>query len=832
MLRAVVILLRSNFKRKTMTITTDILARRFTMTLLALITTVGMAFGQATLSGNGTSASPFLINDAADWETFTSIINNGENSNAYYELNADINLGSVDSPLTTLVGTDDNKFKGTFNGNFHTLNIYMDRDENYAAPFGVTSGAIIKNLTVTGDIKTNHKFAGGFIAYANNTDGKATQIINCISSIHISIHDIVTVIQGKPDDCTHGGFVGQCEKGNIEFENCIFDGWIKEIDSPKKANKCTGFVAWVNDRVKYTNCIMAGEIDVKPNDSKLNNSMATFHRLKSANNATFDDNTYYINDYTYTGLVVKGKSALKDVPENTISRQFITSEGEYRYVPGASLHNDTITFFGRDYSDNTGYSYNLVSGNDGINYIYKDDSNSAVKFVERYNLEVSGNWNVDTIWKYNMLPKVGSYVTLNYAVTIPEGYSANVNNIAMGSKASIEVEAGAQFLCGNSVEAKIHKNVVGATAKDKVWNTLASPVNGLAFEEVHNLTDESIIHNIYRYNGTTRTWEEYRDPSNLYNSFENGRGYIYRSTYDGDMSFIGSTNEEVKYTVTCNNNLGDLAGGNLLGNPYSHNIYKGVAFSDDKLKSKYCILTPKGEWNICDDNTAIAPCTAFAVQAKEAHDLVIKNIADAPKAQRVNNDNIWFTVSNNKYTDVACIEFKDGKGFNKINHVNEQAPMLYINYDGSNYASANVSEKTQSISLCFKTKALSSYTLNMKANGNFSYLHLIDRLTGEDVDMLVDNTYSFIGTEKDYADRFIVRLSYNSSSVENDVFAWQNGNDVIVNGNGELQVFDITGRMVMNTMVNGIQTVNVPSENVYIFRMLGEDIKTQKIVVR
>ena len=94
------------------------------MTLLALITTVGMAFGQAKLSGNGTSASPFLINDAADWETFTSIINNGENSNAYYELNADINLGSVDSPLTTLVGTDDNKFKGTFNGNFHTLNSY------------------------------------------------------------------------------------------------------------------------------------------------------------------------------------------------------------------------------------------------------------------------------------------------------------------------------------------------------------------------------------------------------------------------------------------------------------------------------------------------------------------------------------------------------------------------------------------------------------------------------------------------------------------------------------------------------------------------------------
>ena len=801
------------------------------MTLLALITTVGMAFGQAKLSGNGTSASPFLINDAADWETFTSIINNGENSNAYYQLNADINLGSVDSPLTTLVGTDDNKFKGTFDGNFHTLNIYMDRDENYAAPFGVTSGATIKNLTVTGDIKTDHKFAGGFIAYANNTDGIATKIINCISSIHISIHDIVTVIQGKPNDCTHGGFVGQCEKGNIEFENCIFDGWIKEINSPKKANKCTGFVAWVNDRVKYTNCIMAGEIDVKPNDDKLNNSMATFHRLKQANNATFDNNTYYINDYTYKGLTASGKQALKDVPENMISRQFVTSDGEYRYVPGALLHNDTITFYDRNYSDNTEYSFDIVRGVDGINYVYSNN-NSVVKFVERYELQETGKWSDSNNWKYNYIPTDGSYVTLKDAVTIPEGYCAIVNNIAMGSKASIKVEAGAQFLCGNSVEATIHKNVLNSTEKEHVWNTLASPVDSLAFEEVANLTDENIKHNIYRYDETTRTWEEYRDPSNIFNIFENGRGYIYRSTYGGDMSFFGNTNEEVTYKLTYSEKGHGI---NLLGNPYPHDIYKGVAFSNENLKSKYCVLSPDGEWNLRTDNTPISSCIAFAVQANEAHDLVIKNTADAPKAQRVNNDNIWFTVSNNKYTDVACIEFNDGEGFNKINHVNEQAPMLYINYDGSNYASANVSENTKSISLCFQTSLMSNYTLNVKANGNFSYLHLIDKLTGNDIDLLVDDEYSFIGTSNDMTDRFIVKFSYaTGNDYENDIFAWQNGNDVIVNGEGELQVFDVTGRMTMSTMVNGVATINAPSHGVYIFRIMERcgDFKTQKIVVK
>ena len=70
-----------------------------------------------------------------------------------------------------------------------------------------------------------------------------------------------------------------------------------------------------------------------------------------------------------------------------------------------------------------------------------------------------------------------------------------------------------------------------------------------------------------------------------------------------------------------------------------------------------------------------------------------------------------------------------------------------------------------------------------------------------------------------------------NAQVETDgVFAYQSGSDIIVSGEGELQVFDVMGRMVMNQYINGVQTVEKPSiTGVYIFRL---NEKSQKIVVR
>lgn len=814
-----------NTNELTMKKTTDNVARRFVLTLLAVLTTT-IAFAQ--LGGNGTVNEPYLINNAEDWTTFTNMINDGTETTAYYKLTNDIILGTPDEPITMVVGTDSKNFKGTFNGDFHTIYLNMSRVENYAAPFGVTCGATISNLHVDGTIVTDHKFAAGIVAYSNNDSNKTTRLVNCISSVYINCDNIVTVNASKPDDCTHGGLVGQNEKGNLYLENCIFDGTIRDSKQTKKSNKCTGFVAWVNGTVTYKDCIMAGTIDVKPNDNSLTNSMATFHRMANNAKVKYEGVSYYINDYTYPGMAEQGVQAPSDVPENAISRQF-SANNKYYYVSGAVFAKGAIDFLGWRYDTDNGYTYNLEGGSDGINYVY-EKSGYTTTFAERYALQTAGDWDIAKNWKYELIPTKGADVVIAADVTIPSDYNAKVDDIIVSGKASITIDNGAQFISKNAIEAVVYKTVLPSDFESKhAWNTIASPIVGQAFSEVEGLTSGTTAHNIYKYDETVPMWVEYRDNNNGFDVFESGRGYIYRTTFEGDIRYAGTINvEDVNYSLTNTNDHGF----NLVGNPFTHDIYKGVAFSNTNLVEGYCVLESTGTWTYKEDDIAIPSGIAFMVLANDDVDITIKNTDEKPVLYSKSSDNnVWFTVNNDEYTDVACIKFKDGEGFSKLAHYNTNAPMLYINYNGEHYAAANVQSGVKTAALCFKSQSTGKYTLNIDVNGDFSYLHLIDRLTGKDVDLLIDDEYTFISTSNDNAERFIVEFDYagNEGITDNDNFAWQNGSNIVVNGEGELQMYDMMGRMVMTQHINGVQTVNVSSEGVYILKL---NEKVQKIFVK
>ena len=192
-------------------------------------------------------------------------------------------------------------------------------------------------------------------------------------------------------------------------------------------------------------------------------------------------------------------------------------------------------------------------------------------------------------------------------------------------------------------------------------------------------------------------------------------------------------------------------------------------------------------------------------------------------------NSVMFAVANEQFKDVAYAMFSDGVGLNKIEHYNPEIQMLYINRGDDNYAIAMMAKGTQSFNLNFKAMTTGKYTLSYKADGSLNYLHVIDRLTGKDVDMLLEGEYSFIASSKDKENRFIVRLNYSESSDISETFAYQSGNDIIVSGEGELQVFDVTGRLVATQQVTGIKTVAKPSPSgVYIFRL---NEKVQKIVI-
>lgn len=396
------------------------------------------------------------------------------------------------------------------------------------------------------------------------------------------------------------------------------------------------------------------------------------------------------------------------------------------------------------------------------------------------------------------------------------------------------VEDGGQLVfSGTGVQATMKKSTAHASAKDVAtdWYTIASPLAAnVLTNAVGNLTNGT--YDLYRYNEAAVMWENAKDTehSGGFNELTVGRGYLYWNGSGSDITFAGELrNTDVAYTLKADG-AGNYKGFNLIGNPFSQNITMSN-ITEVTLSGGY-VLTQAGGWGASIDE--IAPCQGFLVQVEAETDITITKPTSSSKS-RANRDYIALTVANSEYEDVTYALFSDGMGLSKINHRNADIPMVYIPQDGQNYAIATMDDNTQAFELNFKAMTTGQYTLSYKAEGKYSYLHVIDRLTGEDIDMLLDGKYSFIGSPRDNEARFIVKLSYNANIDEievNDNFAYQNGSDIIVNGNGELQVFDVTGRMVMNTKINGIQTVNVPATGMYIFRMVGESVQTQKIVVR
>ena len=141
---------------------------------------------------------------------------------------------------------------------------------------------------------------------------------------------------------------------------------------------------------------------------------------------------------------------------------------------------------------------------------------------------------------------------------------------------------------------------------------------------------------------------------------------------------------------------------------------------------------------------------------------------------------------------------------------------------------------------CSATKLVNSRTLEATASAlaisfetkdlDLSYLRLIDRFTGENIDLLLDNEYSFIASNNDSESRFILSFGPSTGSSTDSNFAFQNGDEIIVSGEGELQMFDVTGRMIATQRVDGVETIAKPSQTgVYIMKL---NDNTQKIVVR
>lgn len=119
--------------------------------------------------------------------------------------------------------------------------------------------------------------------------------------------------------------------------------------------------------------------------------------------------------------------------------------------------------------------------------------------------------------------------------------------------------------------------------------------------------------------------------------------------------------------------------------------------------------------------------------------------------------------------------------------------------------------------------------------GATATLTLIDNLTGAHVDLLSTSAYTFEAKTTDYASRFRLVFSANDESDDGAPFAFVSNGNIIVNGTGTLQMFDILGKELVrkefSTLNSQCSTLNY-TPGVYVLRLInGNDVKTQKIII-
>lgn len=386
------------------------------------------------------------------------------------------------------------------------------------------------------------------------------------------------------------------------------------------------------------------------------------------------------------------------------------------------------------------------------------------------------------------------------------------------------ISYGGNFYYHPDKNIKLTVQGYGNSTENDHWAFIASPVEGsIEPTAVNNLVGTEITtgvydFDLYRLNPSTVMWENYNNSEHQAGfNIVNGQGYLYATKETKTLVFSGTFNTENSKTV----GLSD--GFNLVGNPFTKEAYVNRPYY--KMNAEGSDIEAVSEYG----TTAIPVCDGVVINTTFVD--AVTFTTEAPTQQSANNGDLQMTLKKaglrgNDYQDKAIVSFNESSKLEKF-VFNERNAKLYIPQDGNDYAIA-FSDKTGEVPLHFKAQETGRYTIGFNfENVKGVRIQLIDKLENNIIDLKAIDNYTFMGSSADSRDRFTLVFTQVETG---SIFAYQEGNDIIVNGEGELQVFDMMGRMVMNQYINGVQTVEKPSQSgVYIFRL---NEKTQKIVIR
>ena len=414
------------------------------------------------------------------------------------------------------------------------------------------------------------------------------------------------------------------------------------------------------------------------------------------------------------------------------------------------------------------------------------------------------------------------------------------------------------------VTAASHVDITAHT-QNAGWYLIASPLaNTVDSIRVINLTANQ--YDLYRFNQSADLeWENWKAAGTDHHHFniEPSKGYLYANSANETLYFAGtpySGNGEVTLTKTTG---ADLEGWNLIGNPFADTAY--IKDAQNNAKPYYKMNDLRKEIIAATIGSSIAPMEGIFVVATTNGETV----TFTQQRSRADNDDeegsIVLDLSHGgAVIDRAIVRFggpstlRQAQGSGTAQalpkfQIREGSTKVYIPQDGKDYAVVNVGRDAKfcvsTMPINFKAAENGEYTISVNIDHlEMGYLHLIDNMTGADVDLLATNggdaisrvsTYTFTARTTDYESRFKLVFATNNDgpSTGSGAFAFidASGNIILTADacDASLQVIDMMGRVIVCTDVARNVSTQGMTPGVYVLRLInGNDVKTQKIMMR
>ena len=325
--------------------------------------------------------------------------------------------------------------------------------------------------------------------------------------------------------------------------------------------------------------------------------------------------------------------------------------------------------------------------------------------------------------------------TVHNGVTLTVTGTAACNDVGQ-----LVIEDGGQLVHHNGGVQATVKKYISAYTENSGWYTIAVPF--ASYNPATELTTADF--DLYSYGEAE--WINYK-ASNF--SLSAGNGYLYAhnptitlrmrgSLNSGDYSQIVSLDYEGSHT--------SLKGFNLLGNPTAHEI----TFSKtEHVSDGYYYLDDSENWVYTTSN--IVPVgRGFLVKANAEGQTVTLNPQVGQKAE-TNDAYLCFSVGNEK----VCINMDEGVSMPLMD--SKISPFsLYFTRDQQSFVML-VLDHNSILELNYEVKHDGEYTLKMEAQSlRLDYLHLLDKQTGTEVDLLASSSYTFKAQTGDDASRFLL----------------------------------------------------------------------------